>query len=39
MVRGVKKIKVGAPVRMGDIIAEDLLGTGVDIIASSTIGE
>ncbi len=37
MVREVKKIKVAAPVRMGQVLVEDLLGTGADIIASSTV--
>jgi len=32
-----KKIKVNAPVRIGDVIVKDLLGTGVKVVATRTI--
>ena len=33
-----KKNKVKAPIKMGDIIEENILGTGVNIIAAKTAG-
>ncbi len=39
MVAEVKKVKVSAPVKMGQVIIKDLLGTGVDVVASSTVEE
>ncbi|MGM0366721.1 MAG: DUF1667 domain-containing protein [Actinomycetota bacterium] len=38
MVKEAKKIKAAAPVKMGDVLAKNLLGAG-DIIASSSIEE
>lgn len=37
LVREAKKIKARAPVRKGDYVARDLLGTGTDLISSCTI--
>jgi CxxC motif-containing protein len=37
MIVKVKEIKVSTPVKVGDILAENFLDTGVDIIASETI--
>lgn len=37
LIREVKKIKAEAPVKAGDCLAANLLGTGVQIIASQTI--
>lgn len=31
-----KSIKVKAPIKMGDIVTEDILGTGINIIAAKT---
>lgn len=39
MVKEVKKIRIKAPVKMGEIIMADILGTGVDIISSATVEE
>ncbi len=39
MVKAVKKIRAKAPVKMGEIIMADILGTGVDIISSATVEE
>ncbi len=39
MVKAVKQIRVKAPVKMGEIIIADIMGTGVDIISSSTVEE
>lgn len=39
IIKAVKQKKIKAPVRAGDIIMADTLGTGVDIIASSTVEE
>lgn len=33
----IREIKVTAPVKVGDIILEDILGTGVDIVATRDI--
>jgi CxxC motif-containing protein len=35
----VKKIRAKAPIKMGEIIIADVLGTGVDIISSATVDE
>ena len=32
------KVEVTAPVKMGDVIIENLLGTGIDIVASRSMG-
>jgi len=37
MIKQVKKIKVRAPVRAGDIIIKDFLESGIDIISSFTV--
>jgi len=37
MIRKVKKMKVRAPVKAGDIIIKDFLESGIDIISSFTI--
>ncbi len=37
MIKQVKKIKVRTPVKAGDIIIKDFLGSGIDIISSFTI--
>lgn len=34
MVSRIKDVKVSVPVKMGDVIAEDFLSTGVNVIAS-----
>lgn len=39
MVKAVKQTRAKAPVKMGEIIMADVLGTGVDIISSATIEE
>ena len=33
----INKVEVKAPIKMGDIIIKDVLGTGVDVIASRNI--
>ncbi len=37
IIKEVRKIKVSPPVKMGDIIAKNIIGSGVDIIASMRI--
>jgi CxxC motif-containing protein len=37
MIEAVKQIRAKAPVKMGEIIASDMLGTGVDILSSTTV--
>lgn len=37
VMKQLKDINVSAPVNMGDVIVENILGLGVDIIASKTI--
>ena len=32
----IDKIVVDAPVKMGDVIIKDVLGTGVDVVATKT---
>jgi CxxC motif-containing protein len=39
MVKAVKQIRAKAPIKMGEIIMADILGTGVDIISSATVEE
>ena len=39
MVKAVKQIRIKAPIKMGEIIISDVLGTGVDIISSATVDE
>jgi CxxC motif-containing protein len=36
-VKAVSKIEVEAPVKIGDIIIDDLLGTGVSVIATNNV--
>ena len=37
MVLAAKKVKVQPPVKMGDVLAEDFLDTGIDLVASETV--
>jgi CxxC motif-containing protein len=37
MVKAVKQIRAKAPIKMGEIIMANILGTGVDIISSATV--
>jgi CxxC motif-containing protein len=37
MISAVRKKKIKAPVQMGDVIASNILGTGIDIIASASV--
>lgn len=39
MVKAIKLIRAKAPVKIGEIIMADILGTGVDIISSTTVEE
>jgi len=39
IVKAVKKIRAKAPIKMGEIIIADVLGTGVDIISSAMVEE
>jgi CxxC motif-containing protein len=39
MVLAAKKVKVQPPVKMGDVLAENFLDTGSDLIASETVDE
>jgi len=39
MLKAVKKVGAKAPIKMGEIIMADVLGTGVDIISSATVEE
>ena len=36
-VKALKKIQVEAPVHIGDVIAADIAGTGVDVIATKNV--
>ena len=36
-IRELRKYEVNAPVELGEVIVSDLLGTGVDVIASRTV--
>ena len=36
-IEALKSIKVKAPIHVGDIIAKDILGTGVNIVATRTL--
>jgi CxxC motif-containing protein len=36
--KALRHVRVSAPVRMGDVIAADILGTGADILATRTMG-
>ena len=38
IIKEVRKIKVSPPIKMGDIIAKNIIGSGVDIIASMSVG-
>lgn len=35
--KALKKVRVSAPVYIGDVVLEDVAGTGVDIIATKTV--
>lgn len=35
----IKKLKVKAPVKRGDLIVEDILGTGVNLVATRTVNK
>lgn len=35
--KALKKVRVTAPVHIGDVVLEDVAGTGVDIIATKTV--
>ena len=37
IIKEVRKIKVSPPIKMGDIIAKNIIGSGVDIIASMSV--
>ena len=37
IIKEIRKIKVSPPVKMGDIIAKNIIGSGVDIIASMNV--
>ena len=37
VLKEIKKVKVNTPIKMNDVIIKDVLGLGVDIIASKTI--
>lgn len=37
MISAVRKKKIKAPVQMGDVIFSNILGTGIDIIASASV--
>ena len=37
-VRALKNVKVEAPVHIGDVICNDIAGTGVDIVATKNVG-
>lgn len=37
IVKAASKITVNAPVKLGDIIMKDVLGTGVDLVATRTV--
>lgn len=39
MVKAAKQIRAKVPVKMGEVIVADILGTGVDIISSATVDE
>jgi CxxC motif-containing protein len=39
MIKTVKQSRAKAPIKMGEIIMADILGTGVDIISSTTVRE
>ena len=36
-IRALKTVKLSAPVRMGDVVLEDVCGTGVDIVATANV--
>lgn len=36
-VKALKDVEVTAPIKMGDIVVEDILGLGIDIVASKSI--
>ena len=37
-IKKINKVTVKAPVKAGDVIVENILGTGVDVIASRSMG-
>lgn len=36
-IKALKDVEVTAPIKMGDIVVEDILGLGIDIVASKSI--
>lgn len=38
-VREIAKIKINAPVKVGDIVLQNILGTGVDVVATCNVKE
>ena len=38
-IKKINKVTVKAPVKAGDVIVENILGTGVDVIASRSMGK
>ena len=36
-IRALKAVELPAPVRMGDVVLEDVCGTGVDIVATASV--
>jgi len=39
VVKEIRKVKVNAPVKVGDVVLEDVLGLGVNVIATRTVEE
>ena len=38
-IRALKNIELQAPVRMGDVVAKNVCGTGIDVVATRTVEE
>lgn len=38
-VRALKEVEVRAPISIGDVLVENIAGTGVDIVATKNVGE
>ena len=38
-VRALKDVEAKAPIRIGDVIVENIVGTGVDIVATKAVGK
>lgn len=36
-IKEIKKLKLKAPIKVGDVLIKDILGTGVDVIASRSL--